>query len=316
MSARERVTAEEIKRAISNRISGGQYPPGTRLPSVRATANELGANRNTVNKAYQALQQLGLIELPAGRNTFHVRATPPVRNLLEAFRSNAREAVWRAMADGISVEELRAELNQIIADVYDQNDVAVCFLECNRHDSETLSAELSRLTAASIKPLLLDDLQHRPGAIVEDHDLIVTTLHHLAEVTRELHGHENKIVGVDTRPSYDVLLDLARLAPERVGLVCTLDNTAMMLRHIIQSYQPNCAVDVALDADAAAVERIATADNVLVVTHTSRAFVLELTGREPDIVIDFRIDEQSSGILRQRIRAQRQQKAGQAALLT
>jgi DNA-binding transcriptional regulator YhcF (GntR family) len=47
------VTAEEVMQAIIHRITTGKYAPGDRLPSVRDLANEIGSNRNTVNKAYQ-----------------------------------------------------------------------------------------------------------------------------------------------------------------------------------------------------------------------------------------------------------------------
>lgn len=309
MSTRARVSAVDVQRAIANRISAGQYAAGSRLPSLRAIASELGANRNTVNKAYQALQQLGLVELPPGRNAFRVASAPPPGSLLENFRSQARETVWRAMADGISASEARGELARIVADVYGESEVRVCFFECNRHDSELLGAELSKLTGAVIEPLLLDELPAGAEQIAERHDLLVTTFHHLAEVTRAFQQYQDKIIGVDTRPSHEVLLQLARLEPARLGLVTTLDNTATMLRHIICSYQPSCIVETAVDDDHDAVRRIAAQDNVLFVTHTCRDHVVALTGREPDVVIDFSIDQQSSLFLGQRIRTLRHRKA-------
>lgn len=309
MTVRDRVSASDIQRAIANRISSGVYTAGCRLPSVRAIATELGANRNTVNKAYQALQQLGLVELPPGRNAFRVAAAPPSGSLLENFRAQAREAVWRAMADGISAVEARTELARIVAEVYGESEVKVCFFECNRHDSDLLSAELSKLTGAAIEPILLDELPGNADSIAERHDLLVTTFHHLAEVTRAFQRHQDKIIGVDTRPTHDVLLQLARLEPRRLGLITTLENTAVMLRHIICSYQPSCAVETAVDDDHDAVRRIAAQDNVLFVTHTCREHVVELTGRQPDVVIDFSIDGQSSLFLSQRIRTLRHRKA-------
>ena len=309
MTARDRVRAADVQRAIANRISTGQYAAGSRLPSVRTIASELGANRNTVNKAYQALQQLGLVELPPGRNAFRVTSTPPPGSLLENFRAQARETVWRAMADGISALEARSELARIIAEVYGESEVKVCFFECNRHDSELLGAELSKLTGAAIEPLLLDELPDNAEQIAEQHDLLVTTFHHLAEVTRAFQRYQDKIIGVDTRPTHDVLLQLARLEPSLIGLITTLDNTAVMLRHVICSYQPSCTVEAAVDDDHDAVRRIAAQDNALFVTYTCRDHVIALTGREPDVVIDFSIDQQSSLFLSQRIRTLRHRKA-------
>ena len=57
------VTVNEVKQAITRRINGGLHPRSSQLPSVRTLADELRANRNTVNKAYRQLSEMGIIEL-------------------------------------------------------------------------------------------------------------------------------------------------------------------------------------------------------------------------------------------------------------
>ncbi len=58
--------AEEFR----TRIAKGELPPGTRLPTVRALAREVGTTRLTVHNAYRELQSDGLIESVVGRGTF------------------------------------------------------------------------------------------------------------------------------------------------------------------------------------------------------------------------------------------------------
>ncbi|MDW8426595.1 MAG: PLP-dependent aminotransferase family protein [Meiothermus sp.] len=58
--------AEEFR----TRIAKGELPPGTRLPTVRALAREVGTTRLTVHNAYRELQTDGLIESVVGRGTF------------------------------------------------------------------------------------------------------------------------------------------------------------------------------------------------------------------------------------------------------
>ncbi len=58
--------AEEFR----TRIAKGELPPGTRLPTVRALAREVGTTRLTVHNAYRELQSDGLVESVVGRGTF------------------------------------------------------------------------------------------------------------------------------------------------------------------------------------------------------------------------------------------------------
>lgn len=52
-----------IKNHFNNLIKKGAYLEGEPLPSVRHAALDLGVNPNTVQKAYQALEQEGFIEI-------------------------------------------------------------------------------------------------------------------------------------------------------------------------------------------------------------------------------------------------------------
>ena len=71
---KDQVTAEAVSQAVLHRITTGQFAPGDRLPPVRKLAEEIGSNRNTVNKAYQMLFELGIIESSdSGRKGYSVK---------------------------------------------------------------------------------------------------------------------------------------------------------------------------------------------------------------------------------------------------
>ncbi len=55
---------------IKSCIAGGILIPGDRMPSVRELASQLTVNPNTIQKAYQELEQAGIIETVRGRGTF------------------------------------------------------------------------------------------------------------------------------------------------------------------------------------------------------------------------------------------------------
>jgi GntR family transcriptional regulator len=59
-----------IHRNLRERISGGQWPPGSPLPSQRELADEFGVSIMTLRQALQLLTDEGLIETRHGSGTF------------------------------------------------------------------------------------------------------------------------------------------------------------------------------------------------------------------------------------------------------
>ena len=75
---RRPVTWSEVERAILLRIARKEYTPGQQIPTCEALAAELGANKNTVSKAYRSLAQRGYLLTRAGFGTFISRRPAPV----------------------------------------------------------------------------------------------------------------------------------------------------------------------------------------------------------------------------------------------
>ncbi len=58
---------EQLREELSARIAEGALAPGTRLPSVRALAVQLGLAANTVARSYKELEEAGFVQT-RGRN--------------------------------------------------------------------------------------------------------------------------------------------------------------------------------------------------------------------------------------------------------
>lgn len=70
-------SATDIADSVRERVERGVFAPGDALPPVRALADELGVNRNTVVAAYRLLTQAGLVEA-RGRAGTRVAAQTPI----------------------------------------------------------------------------------------------------------------------------------------------------------------------------------------------------------------------------------------------
>jgi len=117
--------AETAVKALRERIDGGSFDVGTRLPAERDLAAELGVARNTLRQALQRLEDDGLLERHVGRGTFVRRpektngreAMPPLFHMRRASPSDLMEvrliiepqvatlAASRANAEDLSVIE-------------------------------------------------------------------------------------------------------------------------------------------------------------------------------------------------------------------
>ena len=84
---------EQLRSQVALRVAAGELAPGTRLPTVRALAAELGLAAGTVARAYRELEADGVV-VTEGRHGTFVAATSA------ADSTDARAAAEDAYAEG------------------------------------------------------------------------------------------------------------------------------------------------------------------------------------------------------------------------
>ena len=98
---------------VRHAIEVGGFGPGDRLPTVRRLAEDLAIAPNTIVKAYNELQRMGLVESRPGVGTVvadgvaEVARERQVAAIFERLRLLARDAA----ALGISEDDLWASLD-------------------------------------------------------------------------------------------------------------------------------------------------------------------------------------------------------------
>jgi len=99
---------DQIRRSVTN----GELSVGDRLPSVRALAERLLVNHNTVAKAYQILVRDGVIESRQGRGVFITKR----RNIYtKAERSRRLEAALQVfVSEALLLDFEDAEIRQAV----------------------------------------------------------------------------------------------------------------------------------------------------------------------------------------------------------
>ncbi|WP_432053545.1 aminotransferase class I/II-fold pyridoxal phosphate-dependent enzyme [Streptomyces sp. bgisy022] len=111
--------AAEIAASIERGVGEGALPPGRTLPPLRALAEQLGVNPNTVAAAYRTLRERGVIET-AGRRGSRVRAKPAT-TARDLIRVEVPDGV-RNLSDGNPDPALLPPLADVIAAAAAQGD--------------------------------------------------------------------------------------------------------------------------------------------------------------------------------------------------
>lgn len=92
---------EQVRVQLATRIGDGRLPAGTRLPTVRALAADLGLAVNTVARAYKELEADGLVATEGRRGTRVTGRVPTPA----AVRDAAVELALQARRAGLTLPE-------------------------------------------------------------------------------------------------------------------------------------------------------------------------------------------------------------------
>lgn len=291
--------ASDIVHLLEQQIRSGAYRFGMRLPTVRDLAEQYQVNKNTAARAYQILEQRGLIEVSRGRGAFVCARSesdqPTLQQQVERLVQAARQA-------GLSRSQLLDLIDNAVHQSYGSEAPRVLFVECNRRDVETLGDELESIVDTPMDRALLDDVLRDPITLVHRYDLIVTTFQHLGQIRQAVpSAARQRVVGVLATPSHESLLALARLHVPSFGLVCDSPGTIESLSHIIRTYHPTSSVIPVLIDDRTRLYEMIEQVDALVVTRSCRERLLALNPVLPVITVVFTIDQQSIDFLRRRL---------------
>lgn len=99
---------QQIIDTIHGHIIRGEWPPGTKLPSVRALAIDFGVNPNTISRTYSELERTGVVEMKRGQGTFVTESETTIRQLKQHLMRQRITAFMNEMESlGMSKEDIR-----------------------------------------------------------------------------------------------------------------------------------------------------------------------------------------------------------------
>ena len=291
-------------------IRAGALPVGTRLPTVRELRDTLGIARGTVMRAYDEMEQQGLIEKIQGRGTFVCgeksvdlsrkdRAMAAIDTMLDSL-----EALNFSQSEiGIYLELKLRERAAV------RKNVRVAVVECNNEILSLISEQIRSLGDVDVYAYHLEEVQAYPYKLGEDIDLIVVSASH-AEELRHLVPDQNRLAKAALRLMPPSVAELVRLPRgSRVAVLCQSTRFAELIASVCGDYTDGVTVLPPLLFGAFSGSDLAGLDALLVPPNFERfcgerdkALIASYARSHPLVSCEYRIDEGSLMYVEDRIR--------------
>jgi GntR family transcriptional regulator len=110
---------KQIVLQVCSNIASGGLEVGALIPSVRDLGFQLTVHPNTVAKAYQELERMGVLAPRRGRGMEVTADAPKVcqAHRQETIRERIREALREAVASALSAEDIRRLVDEELSRV-------------------------------------------------------------------------------------------------------------------------------------------------------------------------------------------------------
>jgi DNA-binding transcriptional regulator YhcF (GntR family) len=102
---------DQLRRAVIDAVRDGRLAAGTRLPTVRELAGDLGLAVNTVARAYRELESAGIVETRGRKGTYVARSDPADATMAAAAHTYAEAARGLGLGKSDAVRYLDGEFS-------------------------------------------------------------------------------------------------------------------------------------------------------------------------------------------------------------
>ncbi len=105
----------QIVNQVQSQLANGMLKPGDQLPTVRALAEELRINFNTVARAYRILDEARIISTQQGRGTY-ITEIPPPETTEKLRRESLAELAQRFINEALRLGCSEREISRMVRD--------------------------------------------------------------------------------------------------------------------------------------------------------------------------------------------------------
>ncbi len=224
---------DSVRAAVKN----GTLTHGQQLPTVQELSRKLGLARGTITRAYDALEQEGLVEKVQGRGTF----VHCPRESSGSRKDRAMAAIEGLLNDldtmGFSVAEVNIFLNLKLRERAEREaKVKIALVESSPETLSQIARQLREIPCAEVYSYLLGSLVQYPYNLNEEVDMILATQSQ-AQTLGEILPVQKRITPVALQLATDSIVSIIKLSGrDRVGILCQSDRFGQLLQRTCQTY--------------------------------------------------------------------------------
>lgn len=308
----------QVKTHILDKIKAGDFPSGTKIPTERELAAELGISRNTVSAAYKELLLEGVLEARQGRGTF-VKAASSSASEDDSIAGSKRDRLAKIIDDamakaselGFTVEQFAA-ITHIRAQIKTMavRTLRVAIVDCTAEFTHRFAAQISQHIVVHCEEVLLADVEQGkvPIELLQACDLVVTTMEHHAALLR-LHAVNHKLMAIAAIPRLEAVIQLARISHNQaVGVIAKSNDFFRAIKRLLSRINVSALqLEPISSLEKETLRRFINSHSVLVVSEEMEAAVRQLAGDNQEIIVfTYEIDQGSINQLMARLVIQAQ----------
>ncbi|WP_300683467.1 GntR family transcriptional regulator [Nocardioides sp.] len=288
---------EVVHRRLLDRILTGFYPAGSRLPSCRALAADLGSNSSTVDRAIGRLAASGRVRTVPRRGTFVSETDAGVVDARAVILTDLEEILLRSRRLGFSAADLTEMVTESLGRVDAMRRIAV--VECNERDLRSLQQLVQLASGVEVAPVLLSELGGR--VLDEEFDAVACPIFHLNDIADHVTALD-QVVELNLVASPRALRRLIEVRdhPE-LTVVAPSNRGVQWMTALVGQYYPGRIVGVD-SATCPPADLAALAGSAVLVVNNAATVPAEITDTVEHLIpIEWELDARFAPALRGRI---------------
>lgn len=275
---------KQLVEQLTRSIKSGELKPGDRLPTERELAERLDVARGTVKRAYKELSDNNIIEVihGSGSYVYNDKEAPDFERRARAARL-MEETYDKMTAMGLSHKEIGMLLHIALAKKAPPESFArVAVIDCNPESLSIIKNQLSYIPGIVVSSFFVDTIIMDDDAdeLMNDFDLVLTTVTHYDTVANSLTGNKEKLMAADVSLSRKTIVSICALPHEcSLGILCQSNKFANLIMEqleVFASHRKN--VPVCFDTDTKAIRRFMRRFSAIIAAPNSPIFEPSATG--------------------------------------
>ncbi|MFW5726955.1 MAG: GntR family transcriptional regulator [Spirochaetia bacterium] len=188
---------------------------GEKLPPERELAEKLEIARGTVKKAYELVEQAGLVKIIHGKGTFVLAEEDPDT---ESRKDQAVKIIGDALNRLDTLRFTLPEISSMIQVMIMERErrltsFHIAFVDCNPESLAIFEKQILYVSRMHIHKYLLDEVaaMEDPEKVFSTFDLILTTTTHYSELLERIPAQKKKLLQAAVSPDRQTISELAAI---------------------------------------------------------------------------------------------------------